>query len=133
NNSATTKHTSVPKLFHKFDQIQGQILFIYEEIQAHNRFWSKYLTIYFVVYILEVCILTYAALYVPSDIGFQKTFFIFFDVEFFLLLIWVTYECSLTVYNNTVAHRRSQQFYLQLQSVCPLTVDKSLKVYGFYR
>lgn len=49
---------------YSFQLIHDQIVALYQEISVHNNFWSKYLTCYFVVYMMEICYLFYGYLFV---------------------------------------------------------------------
>ncbi|KAH9406314.1 hypothetical protein TYRP_013925, partial [Tyrophagus putrescentiae] len=65
-----------------FKRINAKMLSIYEEIKGQNQYWSKFITIYFAVYIMEICYLSYAFFFVPiSEITFSKYFFGFFSAE----------------------------------------------------
>lgn len=89
-----------------FKRINAKMLSIYEEIKGQNQYWSKFITIYFAVYIMEICYLSYAFFFVPiSEITFSKYFFGFFSAEFTLLLLYVTLECSRVVSLNVQMYR----------------------------
>ncbi len=99
---------------------------IFDEIKSHNSYWSKYTTVYFVVYILEICYLSYAFLFVPTNVGIKRLFFIFFTIEFILLLIYITLECSRVVTTNERMHRDMQQISLKFKT--SLTITELLKL-----
>lgn len=110
-----------------------EIASIHDEIRGHNRFWSKYLTLYFALYIMEVflefnlsfsnkffiikiCYFTYGVLF-TSERLLDKVFFAFFAIEFSFLLLIVTLECSqLVAYNKKSYWKMRRLLDLQLQS-----------------
>src|SRR5699024_6803992 len=101
---------------------------IFAEIKAQNRFWSRYMTIYFAVYIIEICYLAYIFLFVQSSLGFQKLFFIFIAAEFLILIIGVTLEGSKVVNKNCRMHKRMQRIALKAQLLYRFNVRERLKM-----
>jgi len=90
---------------------------IYREIRVHNHFWAKYLTVYFVVYIMETCYMAYAFLFIHTRNGFIRWFFAYFAWQFAAILLLVTYECSVIVYCNCRMQRQQQRFCRQYQAI----------------
>ena len=127
NNSRKSLQNS--SVWRAFQRLNGQFLLIFEEIWAQNRFWCKYLTVYFLVYIIDIVYLWYSFFFLDtSALGILQVFFPFFAIEFTLLLVIVTLECSGIVAKNCQTHRDSQRVLLQLQLVYPLTVFDLLKI-----
>ena len=126
--------TNIIKLWCEFNQTINQTIYLYEEILGYNKFWSKYLTLYFVSYIIEICYLVYTFFFVDSSIGtFYVKLFIFFGVEFFLLLTIITYTCSLIVYQNCIIQRNLIAFCYQIQSNANIGIREMFKVIYFVR
>ena len=108
-------------------EINGQILQIFAEIRAQNSFWSKYLTIYFSVYIMEICYFSYCLFFNSASNVLQRLFFAFFATEFLLIILYVTLECSKIVNTNCAMHRKSQRICLQLQLLYRFKITHLLK------
>lgn len=121
-------HPANMKTWKNFKNINKQFLVLFNEIKAQNVLWSKFLTIYFISYINEICYLAYSFFFVPTGLGWKKTFFAFFAAQFMFSLILITVECSRIVEKNCTIHRKSQQLALQLQKVMPFSVGEMLKI-----
>lgn len=103
----SSKHTSKEhsnNLWLAFKQIYLQMLEIHKEIRGQNSFWSPFITIYFVVYQVQACYLTYAVIFVSIEEASTKFIFGYCAVEFMLLLFYVTLECSRIVNMNMRMH-----------------------------
>ena len=110
-------------LWRRLQEVNRQMLALFEEIRAQNRFWSKYLTIYFVVYIIEIVYLSYSYLFFDTaELGILQLFFPLFAVNFMLVLVLVTLECSQVVAKNCQLYRDMQRATAQLQRIYPLRV-----------
>ena len=97
--------TNSHQLWTYFKRINVEMSAVHEEIRGHNQYWSKFITLYFVVYMMEICYLSYAFFFVPVPETSSKIFFGYFSVEFTLLLLYVTLECSRVVSLNVRMHR----------------------------
>ena len=117
-------------LWRRLQEVNRQMLALFEEIRAQNRFWSKYLTIYFVVYIIEIVYLSYSYLFLDTaELGvLLQLFFPLFAVNFMLVLVLVTLECSQVVAKNCHLYRDMQRATAQLQQIYPLRVGDQLTV-----
>lgn len=116
-------------LWRRLQEVNRQMLALFEEIRAQNRFWSKYLTIYFVVYIIEIVYLSYSYLFLDTaELGILQLFFPLFAVNFMLVLVLVTLECSQVVAKNCQLYREMQRATAQLQRIYPLRVGDQLVV-----
>ena len=62
----------------------------------------------------------------PTNVGIKRLFFIFFTIEFILLLIYITLECSRIVTTNERMHRDMQQISLKFKT--SLTITELLKL-----
>ncbi len=98
---------------------------IYEEVRGQNHFWSKYLTVYFAVYILEIAYLSYAFFFTQTESFLYKVFFAFLAIEFAALLLYITLECSQIVACNRRTHWRIWRI-LMTQNANPQQLNKSL-------
>lgn len=123
--------TGPGQFLRQFDRISSEILALYLEIRVQNRFWSKYVTAYFVVYIMEVCYMGYAFLFIPNSSGAVRFFFAFFALYFVLVLLVLTYECSCIVHRNRAILAERRLFTKLYQQRYKTVVQKLLKVYSF--
>lgn len=113
----------------QFRSVNQKILKFFDDIRGHNRLWSKYLSAYFSSYILVICYLSYGFATVPEDSSlFQKGYFLFFATEFFVILLWLTLECSLITRKNVQIYQFQRRFYLTVQQYYPLGTQDLLKV-----
>lgn len=116
------------KILHRFKRIHNEIVTLYQEINAHNLFWSKYLTCYFVVYTMEICYLFYGYLFVKMTEIFPQIVFSFFFVEFALLLLYVTLECSRIVTLNNQMHQQCLHTAFLIKQTKLLKIRDQLKL-----
>jgi len=79
-------------------------LFAY--IHQQNGFWSPYLSIYFSLYVIQICYTAYAFLFVVSEQPNQRAFFLVFGAQFFLLLATITYQASSIITTNCRFYRQ---------------------------
>src|SRR5699024_7769138 len=89
---------------------------------------SRYLTIYFIVYIIEMCYFVYASFFVKGSFGFEKLFFLFLAIEFFILIVYVTLECSKVVNNNRQMYGQSLRMAIQIERLHRFNVRQMLKL-----
>ena len=113
---------------YSFQQIHNQIVALYQEISVHNNFWSKYLTCYFIVYMMEICYLFYGYLFVKMTQIFPQIVFGFFFVEFVLLLLYVTLACSRVVTLNNTMHQQCVHIGFVIKQNQLLPVGDQLKI-----
>lgn len=90
---------------------------IFHEIVTYNRFWSRIVSNYFLIYIIQIVYLAYSFFLITTTISFlQRQFFIFFAVNFIATLTYVTFQCNRVVQNNETIFKRSRQFYCTLSA-----------------
>ncbi len=87
---------------------------LYEKIEkGHARFWNKYLTIFFAIYVLEICFFSHALLFATHSDAFVDRFFLAFFISFFIFILnYVTLECSRMVAHNFRSYRTMQRLSL---------------------
>lgn len=93
----------------KYARLNREIISLFQEIRAQNRFWSRYLTIYALAYIVEICELTYVFVFYAERI---KYLYAFLNVQFISILVLLTAECSLILYRNAQIHQLKRRFVL---------------------
>ncbi len=115
-------------LWSKLKKINREVLAIYEEIRAQNQFYCRYLSIYFLVYIVEICYLSYVFFFNDSpDLLLERCFCLLMAADFLLIIVYVTFKCSLLVSRGCTMARQSQQISLKLQRVHALKLPDLLK------
>lgn len=92
------------KLWMQFKSINKKIAFQYEEIQALDHIWNYYLGAYFYGYIVEICYLSFSFI-LPMIKNVQlvenvQLTLIIFSLQFFFILLWITYECVQIAHKN---------------------------------
>lgn len=118
-----------PAIWRKFTYLHKEIVTLFLEIKASNRFWSKYLAIYFVCYLIQTTYMSYSFLFEETEMDFfGRKFFIFFGTQIGGVLLWVNYECSAIVAKNVTLFKMARYFVVHLQQVTQLTKLKLLKI-----
>ena len=70
----------VHEIWHRFVAINSEILEQFDELHAYNRFWAKFVTIYFIGYIGMMGYLAYGFFFDKTEFDFNKrSFFIYFS------------------------------------------------------
>lgn len=104
----------------------------FEELRAHNRLWSRYLSINFAVYIIDTCYSAYCFLTVARQPGgdspYSKLFFAVLFADFAGLLLWVTTECTAIVRLNGRIYASQKRFYELLDAIVPLPTSVRLRM-----
>lgn len=122
------KIISTDIIWSKFCIINQKILVLFNELKGFSQFWSPYLTNYVVSYIIMICYMGYAFLFGRADGYWRKSFYIFFSIEFFLMILLITYECAVIVYRNVKIYKINRRFaYLYSETATPPTT-KLLRV-----
>lgn len=92
------------KLWMRFQSINNKIAFQYEEIQVLDNIWNHYLGIFFCAYIVEVCYLSFSFILPMIKnvhiIGNVQLTLIIFALQFFFILLWITFECLQITHKN---------------------------------
>ena len=113
-----------------FSQLNQSNARIFDEIC--QNYWSKYLSIYFCVYIVEIVYMSYTMLF-NSVALFDRLFFGYIMVIFVTLLMTITLECSRVVGANQKFHNKmkkigTQQLRLKHKKSLILKVFQLLKL-----
>jgi len=113
----------------RFDSIYLKLLNLFKEIRAYNSFWTLYLTTYFVVYVVELCFLTYCYIFFMEfmDIFFMG-FSLFLVLYFLFTLSLMLFECSLIVHYNVLTHKEITRFGKMYQASSAVSLTHRLKV-----
>lgn len=88
-----------------------QVLF--DENKAQNTFWSPYLTVFFVGYILCICYIAHGIFFIQINSIFVKLFFVTFGIELTIILLLLTFCCSRLI-NSNLKISKNQCSYLNL-------------------
>ncbi len=119
------------RLWRAFKSLNLNLTAIHEEIRGQNRLWSKYLSLYFAIYIMEICFFSYTIFFVSNSSSkvFGKLIFATFGLEFMVLLLFITLECSKVVTSNKRSHLQLGRIVLSFsQSERFLSVFELLKL-----
>lgn len=116
-------------IYWKFCSLFQEILNLYKEVSVQNHFWSKYLTAYFIVYIIAIVYLTYCFFFVKTSLdGIKKSFFLLFANNFMVILIIITLECSRIVRLNLKLHQKCMQVSIQQLKLVSFNVREHIKI-----
>lgn len=91
------------------------MLALFDELNAMETFWRPYVTVDFLGYIGMECYLIHGFLVDPTrlELG-QRSFFLFFAIEILAIILLLTGECSLVVYNSERYYRLNCKFTYEL-------------------
>ncbi len=95
----------------QFLVLNNQIFSICREITAHNKFWSKYLTFFYLFYVLDCSFYSYGFFFDDSsniDFYIFKIFFGICTFDFLFIIIYVTWQCSKVVFQNCQIQKIAQ-------------------------
>ena len=129
-NARQRKPNNPAIIWPKFCKINQKILFFFDQLRGFNHFWNTYLTNYFLSYIIMICYMGYAFLFGRADGYWRKSFYIFFSIEFFLMILLITYECSIIVYNNVQIYKTNRAFCYTFGKVAKPNPVYLLKVWS---
>lgn len=101
------------KLWFKYMNLNMQMSNLCEEITAHNKFWCKYLTLLYLLYIIASCYFIYAFFFDKNGNFWVKLYLAYFATLFLFILVFATWQCSTIVYNNVRIHRTSQKLAMR--------------------
>ena len=104
-----SRHLPTYAVWQRFCATNQEILQLNAEIAAYNRFWCPYITVYFIGHITMTVFLVYGFIKggaAAFELG-ERSFFVFYAVDCFLLMILITYECSMIVYNYVEIYKVS--------------------------
>ena len=105
--------------WHKFYQYRRQYDFLLKEIQTYDQVWNYYLIIYFVCNIFSICYSLNGSFMSSISFGDNDDYSknntkIFFAIEWFAMLLFLSYICSKIVYNNCNIHRNYSSLGLKM-------------------
>lgn len=116
-------------LWRRYNAFCGNLNDLSREVAGYNRFWSKYLAIYFVCYIVHTTYMPFSFLFETTEMGFTgKKIFMFFGAYISSLLFWINYECSMIVAKNILIYKERRRFAYTFAQNYKMTVWDYLKV-----
>lgn len=97
----------------KLQKIKTQLRALYEEVDLQDRFWNLYISLYFLVYDVEICYQAFVFLFGKSSDSAPNYYIArlncaVMSVNFFAILLSITYQCSGVVKRNGAMSRQSQ-------------------------
>ncbi|KAH9402505.1 hypothetical protein TYRP_016032 [Tyrophagus putrescentiae] len=96
-----------------FRKLNSKTLIFQKEVESQNRLWSIYLSIYFVVYMADICYLSYTFFFVPSTVGFIADVLILAAGNFAIILFYVTLQCSKIVNSSEMMYRQMMRMAMR--------------------
>ena len=102
------------ELWTTFGQLHLQMVEFFSEIGGHHRFWSKYLTVYFAFFTVEICYFAFILFFVVIEEKLLAQCLNFIGAEFLLLLLYVTWQSSRILYQSGRMHRQAVQLALKM-------------------
>ena len=112
-----------------FVDMKRDILMLYDEITVYNKFWSIFLTLAMVAHISLDTLLGYGWIFADKNATLsQRSFLIFFSIQCFTLILMITYECSMIVYNNAKIYKTIRQFSYTFAKTTNPKLNNLLKV-----
>ena len=104
----------------KYFAINREILNFFSHLQAYSRYWSPFASVYYVAHTFYIVYLLYPLLLHHSTFDLQqRSFFVLFSVEFAILMLIVTHQCTVIVRNNVHIYKANRQFcYVKVPKNC---------------
>lgn len=117
-------------LWRRFNDFNGQLNDLSREVGAYNRFWSKYLAIFFVCYIVYTVYMPFSFIFKTTEMNFfGKKFFLFFGCQTSSVLLWVSFECSKIVAKNIAIYREKRRFMYSFSKRYKMKLSDYFKVF----
>ncbi len=114
-------------LWRKYHFLNGRLIFLCEEIHGHGRFWCRYLTSIYMLYIGFITYSVYALFLVQTAGLFEKSFFALMIGNSTAYLYLVIRQCSKLVRLNRALERENAHC-LQYFKRAHFSVESLLKV-----
>ncbi len=108
--------TSETSFWDGFKKLNFKMSTFQMELVGRNRFWSKYLSITFSVYMAEICYLTYAFFFVSNKVDLISYVLPSMAANFVLILFYVTIQCSAIVNTSSTVHRQAMRMAVRRMS-----------------
>ena len=120
------------KVWKRFTRINSEIFSFFEQLNANNAFWAPYLSTYFACHVSMEVFLFYGFIFDRTAFDWLKrSYFLYFTVEFVVLLIAITYACSALVRRNVKIYKTNITFcYAFSKNYQPVPIYL-LKVFSF--
>ena len=119
----------IQPLMWQFFFVNKRFIDIQKEIIGYSPFWNKYLSILFAGL---ASLITYFAYLIVKKIDsnnmFTSSFLAFFSVLLLGILLLITLECSVIVYNNKEIHKLQRMFCSHVQMAWHIHYTVLLKV-----
>lgn len=113
-------------LWRRYHLLNGRLIFLCEEISGSDRFWCRYLTTIYMLYISFITYSIYALLVVQTGL-FEKSFFLLMIGNSTAYLYLVIRQCSKVVRLNR-ALERENALCLQYFEKANFSLESLLKV-----
>ncbi len=84
-----------------------------KKIASYNRFWSKYLSIYFLVYMMEICYLSYCFFFLSTTADLTSYVLILAAGNFVIILFYITLQCSKIDSARETVHRQTMRMAIR--------------------
>lgn len=81
-----------------------------DENKAQNAFWSPYLTVFFVGYVLCICYIAHGTFFIQINNFFVRLFFVTFAIEMTVILLLLTFCCSQIIKCNLIISKNQFKF-----------------------
>lgn len=129
-NKTFYKNKNQNRLWSKYSYVNSQTSLLCQEISGHNKFWCKYLTFFYLLYLVDSSYYAYALFF---DNGsnynfFIKMFFAVFTYQFLSMLAFVTWQCSKIVYQNGQLHKTSLTLAMKFNLIYQLNIRELLTI-----
>lgn len=117
-NQQKYQELQINNLWRKYKNLNSQLIGLYKEIEGHNAFWCKYLTVNYLSYVVLSSNFFYVSIFTAKDGLYfvERAFFCVSSLAFFAILLLVTWQSSLLVYGNCKLHKQAQRMALLFHS-----------------
>ena len=100
-NRLAKNRISSTMVWQRFTDINTEIFLFFDQLRAVNRVWSPYVSVYFVGHTMIEVYLFYGIIFDSGTFDLLKrSYFLYFNVEFMLVLYAITHACAVVVRRN---------------------------------
>lgn len=118
------------RLWMRYMSLNRQMSLLCKNISAYSEFYSKYLSILYLLNIVVGCYFAFAFFTYRTDNSLLKAFFVAHVVHFLFILLFVTGQCSAIVYRNCRTHRIVQKLVVRFMVNSQLDICQMLTIDG---
>lgn len=113
-NDQTLPSWKTSKTFwYNFQKLNSSSVAFQKELNGQNKFWQSFLSIYFSVYMVETCYLSYCFFFLSTTADITTCVIFSASCNFVVILFYVTLQCSRIVNTKVTMFRQTMRMAVQ--------------------